>query len=300
MLCAAVTGTSLAGALSSVAADAVDLRDGGTARFRGAGYVVDFTTIQPDVVTSPAALGSLYSLRGISGVGGVEEGFNAGTSRGVPVMPHVDSVISGAMDVTLGEIGILPEGLGARPVASAVFALKINEPAWTVGAAGGPRQVGPNPKSAVSLDEFQIWVADAPIANATSLDNLAAHARLVYDLDVNSASSAAGDRSLLLNDSGPSPASADLYVGIPKSLFDAAGATASSYVYLYSKFGAQAGFEADAGFESWSYLRSGSVPAVFTVVSSVPEASTWIGALVLTSLCGGAFWMRRRPPVATA
>lgn len=49
---------------------------------------------------------------------------------------------------------------------------------------------------------------------------------------------------------------------IPMTAFEMAGATPNSYVYIYSKFGGLEGFEADRGYEQWTYVRAAGVPTV--------------------------------------
>ncbi|MCK6500297.1 MAG: hypothetical protein L6Q38_12560, partial [Nitrospira sp.] len=72
------------------------------------------------------------------------------------------------------------------------------------------------------------------------------------------------------------------------------GATSQSYVYVYSRFGGVNGYEADSGYEQWTYVRAGGAPTVVVPPSVVPEASSWFAGAAMTSLLAGALWMRRR------
>ncbi len=148
--------------------------------------------------------------------------------------------------------------------------------------------------SCVSLDSFQIFVSDHAIQDASSYDNLKNNARIVYDLDVDYSTGLAEDRSLLLKDGLDPDRATDLYVKIPMNLFEVAGATPNSYVYVYSKFGGVTGYEADTGYEQWTYVRAAGAPTVVVPPSVVPEASTWFAGVAVSSLMAGAFWMRRR------
>ncbi len=101
-------------------------------------------------------------------------------------------------------------------------------------------------KELLSLDELRIYLSptgerDSYDATTKTLDGLTA----IYDLD------AGGDNWIKLDYSlNHGSGSGDMVAYIPNSLFTGAG---SQYVYLFSRFGDQAGYEAeaDAGFEEW-------------------------------------------------
>jgi uncharacterized repeat protein (TIGR01451 family) len=104
-----------------------------------------------------------------------------------------------------------------------------------------------NGGSFLSLDSLQIWQEEA--GNLTGFTPGAGFAgahtnNLVYDLD------AAGDNWVGLN-AGLSRGSgqADIAVLVPDSLFINDGI--DRFVYLYSAFGAQSGWDAGGGFEEW-------------------------------------------------
>ncbi|HJZ94318.1 MAG TPA: SdrD B-like domain-containing protein [Gemmataceae bacterium] len=98
-------------------------------------------------------------------------------------------------------------------------------------------------KPFVSLDELRIYVSDSGnLSGYNAKTRQLAGLVPVYDMD------GSGDVSVKLNDqlngtTGPG----DAVVLIPDSFF--AGATATSYVYLYSKFGDQ--IHANGSFEEW-------------------------------------------------
>ncbi|MEO5741815.1 MAG: PEP-CTERM sorting domain-containing protein [Vicinamibacterales bacterium] len=101
-------------------------------------------------------------------------------------------------------------------------------------------------KELLSLDELRIYLSptgerDSYDQATKKLDGLTA----IYDLDMG------GDNWIKLNYSlNHGSGSGDMVAYIPNSLFTGAG---SQYHYLFSRFGDQAGYEAeaDAGFEEW-------------------------------------------------
>ncbi len=287
---------ALGACLTAQAARQYDLTAGGTVQLAAPTYLVDFSTSGGPVQGS---FDGLYSLGGTRG-NGAQEGYNAAGGSGVPLMPSIGPGPGAARDVTLGELGQVVGGAGqmSAAVSMVVFALSLSEP----GMVMVPGQVDPKEqfsRSGISLDAFQVYVADAPVADASSLGSLTSQARLVYDLDFDYSSGQSQDRSLLLAD-GVSSADADLYVKVPTGAFESAGASQNSYVYVYSKFGLQNGFEADQGYEQWSFLRGGVRPPVIIVPGPavVPEASTWFAGLAMAGLVGGALWMRRNARTA--
>ncbi len=74
---------------------------------------------------------------------------------------------------------------------------------------------------------------------------------LVYDLD------AGGDNWVKLNyNLGAGSGQGDMYLYVPTTMFSTG---AGDYVYLYSKFGVQSGYEGNDGFEEW-FVRENVTP----------------------------------------
>lgn len=293
----AVAGCSaLTACLAASGATQYNLTAGGSVQFTAPSYVVDFGTSSTTSYGS-GSFGSLYGLQGVAALGvteeglplsSVQEGYNADRSRGVPVMPQVDVSPAKTIDVALGELGV--ELSGSMPLA--VFALTLNEPSSAIGGGVGPRKESAT--SYISLDSFQVFVADQPLASAATYADLTSHAKLVYDLDFDYSSNTAKDRTILLDDALVRRSAPDLYVKIPASLFAAAGAVDTSRVYIYSKFGLQSGYGAEGGFEDWGFLRLGAGVARLELGAMVPESSTWLGGLAIAGMVGGMVWLRRR------
>jgi hypothetical protein len=113
------------------------------------------------------------------------------------------------------------------------FLLDINEP------GGGRREL--------SLDELRLYAGDAPDLTGydegtQELDGLTAF----FDMDADE------DLYVLLNAKlSHGSGSGDMFLRIPESTFVAAGVTADSYLYLWSRFGDNA--KAQGGFEEWGY-----------------------------------------------
>jgi hypothetical protein len=74
---------------------------------------------------------------------------------------------------------------------------------------------------------------------------------LVYDMD------AGGDNWVKLNyDLGAGSGQGDMYLYVPTTMFSTG---TGNYVYLYSKFGVQTGYEGNDGFEEW-FVRENLTP----------------------------------------
>ena len=103
----------------------------------------------------------------------------------------------------------------------------------------------------LSLDELRVYMGEAGNLTGYNADTKRlAGLPAVYDLD------AGGDNWVKLNyrlNSGSG--SGDVFVLVPDLNF--VGATASSYVYLYSKFGVNCA--ANSGFEEWAVRNTGVV-----------------------------------------
>ena len=216
---------------------------------------------------------------------GVEAGYNTGDSVhindvGVNLLQdHDNGNTNWNHAVQLGNLSTV----NVNGVDYYQFILDINE------------QGNPSKNSGLSLDEFKLFYADSGALSTTSgtcsdgagtgfSDCGIAGATLAYNMD----KGPGGDASILMdyNNFSGSGYGVDLQALVPKSNF--AGVSTSSFVYLYSKFGAtgttcyhnttcntldangndvaisdHAGnlkMMADAGFEEWSYRGGLTVP----------------------------------------
>ncbi|MGQ0652141.1 MAG: hypothetical protein ACT4P4_07740 [Betaproteobacteria bacterium] len=242
----------------------------------GNGFIVGTGVFQPFLRIREQANGN---------ADGVEAGFNTdATGR------HLDNHDRGATNwnhsIKLSDLPLVTVCDGGGSSGSNCrqyyeFLLDINEQATSSNAG-------------LSLDEFKVYVAGAGNLSATSASGGCAadgtnggsfrlcNATEVYDMD----QVPGGDASILMdyrNYSG-SGNGLDLQALVPVANF--AGATADSFIYLYSKFGATGtkcqspagadhpcqtpggplasatgalNFAADAGFEEWSVRKAGRV-----------------------------------------
>ncbi len=177
-----------------------------------------------------AGTGVLQSFRRIH-ANGTEEGYN--TSN--PSFPFDEVAPAGSFtrDLQFGEL-VPRDG-------DFLFALDINEPR--------------GPYALLSLDSLQIYVSGTGSQNTTVLSSLGT---LVYDLD-------AGEDSVVLMDVSNAPGSgvSDVLITVPGSIF--AGASASDFVILYSRFGDT--HSSGGGFEEWSHVQVVPEPATLVLVS---------------------------------
>ncbi len=273
VLLRAVAGCSvLSSCLVASAATTYDLSGGGALQVAAPVYVVDFTT------SAPADPG-LATTSGLGGSGG-SAGYDASRADGLPVTAGMDLPPVSTTDVVIGQLGA---GLAGSPFPT-VLSLTLNGPQFTplstVAGGGG-----------LSLNAFQVYVASSPLQDSLNLASLRASANLVFDLDHDYVTGTATDRSLLLNVLNAGDSNPDLYVHLPAPLFEQAGATEESFVYVYSEFGGS-GF--DVHRKEWAYLRAGGgLPGGLLTPAAVPEASTWVAACAMAGLLGGTFWIRR-------
>lgn len=163
--------------------------------------------------------------------------------------------------------------LGSIPLVNGYrqFALDINE------SSGGTNPL-------LSLDQVQLFVTGNANITGYSAGTFSG-ATKVYDMDI-PAGSPTPDNWVKLNYSlsGSGSGRADMLMYVPDSYFTAGGATASSYVVMYSKFGtvfgADGGLSASAGFEEWSINQITGAPAV-----PIP-AAVWLLGSGLIGLVG--------------
>lgn len=164
---------------------------------------------------------------------GTQQGYNT-SGRPLPFDEQSSPVFT--HDLRLGDLASVNVGAGNYYQ----FALDINE-----------SQGGGN--SYLSLDAVQIYTS---LLGGQTTDNIASLGDLRYDLDAN------GDSFVLLDAANShGSGSSDMTMLIPVDLF--VGASADSYVYLYSSFGEQGVvggganrqvFGSSGGFEEWAAL----------------------------------------------
>jgi len=112
----------------------------------------------------------------------------------------------------------------------------------------------------LSLDEFRVYVANVPDLKGynTTTKTLGGYSA-VYNLDDGV------DKFLKLNYRlNPGSGGGDMFAYVPDQLFQGT-LSSDPYVYLYSKFGKQAGATSNAGFEEWACRK----PSVVTPPSTI-------------------------------
>jgi uncharacterized repeat protein (TIGR01451 family) len=208
----------------------------------------------------PAGTGTFNTFEQIQH-NGIEQGYNTdGTkefdTKSSDVFNH--SLLLSQVPIVIGD-GTNGTTAG---VAYREFMLDINEP------NGGT-------KPFLSLDSLQIWQEEA--GNLTGFTPGAGFAgahtnNLVYDLD------ASGDNWVGLNGSlSRGNGQSDVAVLVPDALFANDGS--DRYVYLYSKLGAQSGWDAGGGFEQWG-TSTPNGPDVPTNAMSISETASVPGGIV--------------------
>ena len=213
-----------------VPATLVDLTSAGAVASLPSGAIVRQTDAQP---TGTGIIHSFVRLQGAASGGKSEQGYN---TEARPLQFDENKSPSFTRSLHVSDVPIvLIDGSAYRE-----FLLDINQKASA---------------SRLSLDEVRIFIANQP--NLTGYDpgsKTLAGRPASFDLD------AGGDSSVLLDarlNSGSG--SGDMFLLVPAAAF--AGAEATSFVYLYSKFGDQSGATANGGFEEWAVRPSVYAPA---------------------------------------
>ena len=152
------------------------------------------------------------------------------------------------------------------------FLLDINEP-------------NNDPENLLSLNKVQLYLGNTDSPTGFNGTGFATPSALVYNLD------GAGDKTIELDyNLNSGSGSGDMYMYVPKSLFDTVSTSNPSYqfVYLYSAFGDPNG--SAAGFEEWAARKgpngdnNNPVPAPPGLVL----ASVGFGCLLLRRIRAGA------------
>lgn len=195
-------------------ATVLDLTAQGSEATAPSGAIVQQTDAQP---TGTGFIRSFVRLQGAASGGGIEQGFN---TDGRPLTFNENQSPQFTRSLTLGQVPrVFVDGVAYRE-----FLLDINQKSSS---------------SKLSLDEVRIYLGAT--GDATDLAALGA----VFDLD------SGGDVSVLLDARLNSGSGAgDMLLLVPNSLF--VGMDPGSFVYLYSKFGGEAGASANSGFEEWA------------------------------------------------
>jgi hypothetical protein len=162
-------------------------------------------------------------LGGLLGTG-TQQGYNTNAR---PLQYDEDSDPQLTHAITLGDVPVVTvNGVSYRE-----FHLTIN-------------QTSSSPY--LSLDEVRVFLDASPNLSGYSQSTKKLAGRTaVFNLD------AGGDVTVRLNDNlTPDSSTPDMVLLIPNSAFGSA--SADTFVYLYSKFGGQAGAAANGGFEEWA------------------------------------------------
>lgn len=196
---------------------------------------------------------------------GTEEGYNT------PVDGVFDNTSDAThnLNVTLSMLGTVSCSLSGGLCYE--FFLDINE-------AGGGQQF-------LSLDKLEIRVGTTA---SPSSENMNSFSTVIYTMD----GPAGADNTVLLDaflEEGSGKA--DMTLLVPTSLFS--GLPGSTFLYLYSSFGARGGvYDSSDGFEEWSFRAGEGV--------IIPEPSTYaLYALGAAMLFVSGWWQRRRRASST-
>jgi uncharacterized repeat protein (TIGR01451 family) len=202
----------------------------------------------------PAGTGGFNTFEQIQH-NGVEQGYNTDGAKQFDTKTSANfnhSILLAQVPIVIGDgTNGTVEGVAYR-----AFLLDMNEP------NGGTN-------SFLSLDKLQIWQEESGSLNGftSGAGFSGAHTNnLVYDLD------AGGDKWIGLNGAlSRGSGKSDLAVLVPDSRFINDGS--DRFVYLYSEFGVQAGWNAGGGFEEWA-LSSPNGPNVTTNAMSISKAAS--------------------------
>jgi SdrD B-like domain len=208
------------------AAAILDLSTAGSTAFAPNGALVQQTNQQP---TGTGFIHSFVRVQGAAPGGGSEQGYNT-DARPLQFDENKSPVFTRSLQ--LSEVPIVV----VNGVAYREFLLDINQ------KSSSPL---------LSLDEVRVFLGST--GNMTGYDTTThqlAGQDAVFDLD------SGGDVAVKLNAGlTHGSGSGDMLLDIPAAAF--AGADPNSFVYLYSKFGVQAGMTANAGFEEWAVKTGG-------------------------------------------
>jgi hypothetical protein len=176
--------------------------------------IVRQTDAQP---TGTGYIRSFVRVQGAASGGGMEQGYN---TDGRPLQYDENKSPQFTRSITLGQVPLVT----IDNVQYREFLLDINQ------KSSSPL---------LSLDEVRVYQAST--GNLTSLSGLTA----AWDMD------ATGDHTVKLNYRlNAGSGAGDMLLLIPNSAF--ANQDPNSFLYLYSKFGAQSWGTANAGFEEWA------------------------------------------------
>lgn len=249
---------SIAFLAGSANANTVDLTTAGSS---GAINGAQFFQYSADLPTGSGVFGPFLRIQ----QNGVESGYNTNG-------PLEFDTKSGAFTHAI-QLGDIPLINGYRQ-----FSLDINE-----------SSSGTNPL--LSLDQVQLFVTNNANLTGYSAGTFAG-ATKVYDMDNPAGSPATPNNWVKLDytTSGSGSGRADMLMYVPDAYFTAGGATASSYIVMYSKFGtvfgADGGLSATAGFEEWSInkmtVTDAQIPPNYVPV----PAAAWLLGSGLIGLLG--------------
>jgi hypothetical protein len=210
---------------------------------------------------------------------GIEDGFNTNATP-PPLDAKGGSHTKAVLVSAFGQVS-----LNGTP--SIRFLLDIDEP------SGGGKEL-------LSLDTLQIYVSTTDSIDSLSALQNNAIATKLYDIDTAGACSAvatspvtakcdntiSGNGVKLDYSLNPGNGAGDMYFYLPASLFSG---YQNKYLYLYSSFGALAGYGSDnGGFEEWARVDNARL-------LPIPEPTTYAFVLSLVS-SAVVLWKKRHSP----
>ena len=204
-----------------VPATLYDLTAAGASATLPSGAIVQQTDAQP---TGTGVIQSFVRVQGAANGGGSEQGYNT-DARPLQFNENKSPVFTRSLQV--GDVPVITVG----GVAYREFLLDVNQKASA---------------SKISLDEVRVYTCGQPkLTEYNAITKTLAGMATRFDLDAN------GDVAVILDarlNSGSG--SGDMFLLVPNTAF--AGTAPTDYIYLYSKFGVQAGATANGGFEEWA------------------------------------------------